>query len=110
MKSSELRIGNYVNDEFGDTRKIISLNKESLEFEFQVVDLYGNIKPIPLTKDWLVKFGFTHFDTGMMSINKRFIIFSSDMTHYLTGVKIKYVHQLQNLYYALRETELILNK
>lgn len=71
--------------------------------------------PIPLTKEWLINFGFesVNFDHGFMlngfcvmlsevrvTINYRFLLSS----HYWD--KGLMVHQLQNLYFALMGWEL----
>ena len=48
IKANELRIGNLVYDNLGGTLKIKGISLES--------DL-SHIKPIPLTEEWLLKFG-----------------------------------------------------
>jgi len=87
------------------------------------------ILPIPLDEEWLLKFGMEYYD-GFS--NQRFIRLnkhefdSSKLTYSHTenllrfnngedkGTSlipyVKYVHQLQNLYYALTGEELIINE
>lgn len=82
----------------------------------------GDYQPIPLTEEWLMKFGY-FADNGNKEIG---LMYSLD-DDYSYGVfiekrkyyfnfqtpdkqfihkKIKYVHQLQNLYFALTNKEL----
>lgn len=79
--------------------------------------------PIPLTEEWLVKFGFkkritkvrsgasvTTYDNGTvydlkLAENNLGFDFRYDS---IEIVELKYVHQLQNLYFALTKTELTL--
>jgi len=73
-----------------------------------------NIEPIPLTEEWLLKFGFEikqgRFGNeywgkiNLYTSSDKKIVFCFD--GYLKG--IKYVHQLQNLYFALTGNELTL--
>ena len=102
MKASELRIGNYVY--FEDTL---------LKFDFESGWNFYYIKPIPLTEEWLLKFGFKK------NLNSNDIIYyilagecllEYNLTHNFADIDlfidIKYVHQLQNLYFALTNEEL----
>jgi hypothetical protein len=130
MKANEIRLGNYYNDN-GEIKKI-SPN--------DIVELWEAdrtwIKPIPLTEEWLLKFGFITMDAEVdfMEYAKefeedsfRFSLYNdgglneaNDYPFYITTTgqmkgweteyktEIKYVHQLQNLYFALTNEELIL--
>jgi hypothetical protein len=110
MKASELRIGNYVN-----IHNVIT--------SIDVADFHFNssfIKPIPITVEWLLKLGFEYY-----SFDKNYVIKNKD--GYCNSIKnndgewcynndisdanysireLKYIHQLQNLYFALNEEEL----
>ena len=83
-----------------------------------------NIEPIPLTGKWIKKLGFTKIRKGVWckeyggwyyqiekhpSFPEGYILFI-DVTGVSAppSVKIKYVHELQNLYYALTGEELII--
>jgi hypothetical protein len=103
MKASELRIGNYVNDSIG----------------LITIGLNGNIKfadayhPIPLTEEWLMKFGFeyTKIDLGFNQYRNKILELSITPNGYeifftYKWINIKYVHSLQNLYFALTNEEL----
>ena len=117
MKPEELRIGNYFKwmDIASMGRGIDKINCG------QEIDHYLNLKePIPLTSEWLEKFGFKE------ETNSEFVKFwsgngitdfiyheyyhknndlfrlSSDKYH----IHLDYVHSLQNLYFCLKEKEL----
>ena len=75
--------------------------------------------PIPITDEWLLKLGFTkpndcwyHFIDFNDDFDSFKISFSDDLkTYFLVGYlskHIQYVHQLQNLYFALTGKELTL--
>jgi len=104
MNEKELRIGNFVkvaNEETG-------LSKDLLVFALE--DGIECFSPIPLTEGWLTKLGFVKrysdlYECGKFILNNEFIMLDIDLT-----VKLEYVHQLQNLYFALTEEELVLTK
>lgn len=140
MKAEELRIGNYVqsNSKFfkGDTLRITELKDDHDEKKIQAWCIapgnraYGSsnehLEPIPLTEEWLIKFGFEKskddpcpYDDGEFTLkSKRFTVFKKHpITHNsvhgwfinnqnFSEINLKYVHQLQNLYFALTGTEL----
>ncbi len=55
MKANELRIGNWV--EITQPKKGIYTTVEQSTFS---TNIENNFKPIPLTEEWLLKFGFTN--------------------------------------------------
>ena len=116
MKANELRIGNWVNNNEEDyqitSATILQLERGD-----------STAKPIPLTEEWLIKFGFKKDDTGVDVFDqdyfewyqKEFPIIgmlsqSNDKSYIFDEntdtLKIYYVHQLQNLYFALTNEEL----
>lgn len=110
MKASELRIGNLV---YG--YKTV-WDVDSTDFcNIGVIETY---KPIPLTEEWLLKFGFElqpkkndlnswyYIEKGKFSMNNARGFWSHSPIYLEDVVEIKYVHQLQNLYYALTGEEL----
>ncbi len=129
MEAKELRIGNFVKevvykDEcmaagYNPIKEVDRISDNGITFTdcyFQVIDL---IEPIPLTEEWLVKFGFEDndytFDKGDFQISWGLRIVSSGVrsSFYLDGyipesfkIKIEHIHQLQNLYFALTGEEL----
>jgi len=101
MNTRDIRLGNLVN--FQGLNIEIGFSDISLMQDDNVGSSY---KPIPLTEEWLVKFGFEVLGDSMYAIDDRFIIHFPDMVHYKTNVKIKYIHDLQNLFFALNRKEL----
>ena len=120
MKAEELRIGNYVNEKHYGLRRVVCIdNREGYDNVYR--DAYGDatggfIRPIPLTEEWLLKFGLLNlndysFDGGCLYIdllNKCIGVAGEEavtcgMIYY---AKCEYVHQLQNLYFALTGKEL----
>ena len=114
VKSKDLRIGNFVYLFYDENENEQSI----LKFEFDSGWNFDYIKPIPLTEEWLLKFGFKKGfnDTDMrvqvtkdcsMSIwtcdEKDNCIIGDDLV-----LTIQYVHQLQNLYFVLTGEELII--
>jgi len=111
LDSSELRIGNLVLDSTKNTTKIESIIPEHNRVR------YG----IKLTEHWLERFGFEKEAGSFMGLqicnSWTFIYWSEyhglELSVNEYGVKftnIKYVHQLQNLFYSLTGKELELTK
>jgi hypothetical protein len=126
MKANELRIGNLVNSQRGISRIVEISNTEISYVHFQIPDeeigLWedGKVEPIPLTADWLLKFGFEKEKYPDCFVYDNFVVFVNTGTvigmpigklYVSTGlvsytVPLEYVHQLQNLYFALTGKEL----
>lgn len=128
MEAKELRKGNIVQNDVLDIFKKGFINIEARHiFEIAVKESaqgYDNyvdfFKPIPLTEEWLFKFGFqkdlnwkisldNFYFLELMRIGEEYSAFhekkpSEEYAHKL--VRVKYVHQLQNLYFALTGEEL----
>ena len=108
MKASELRIGNYYN-QFGNTEKVCHVVIKNLT---EAPDGQLWCKPIPLTEEWLLRMGVEvyEFDNGepnQYRLKSRLIVIrENSFCDYGSNVKIKYVHSLQNLYFALTNQEL----
>jgi len=118
MKANELRFGNLIRHTHCEILtsilkgKIIEVNfSNDPEYVCNVrPELY---EPIPLTEEWLLKFGF--IDTGSYYLKGAFSIAKMPWTNGKIGLyayamdysmELKYVHQLQNLYFALTGEEL----
>jgi hypothetical protein len=117
MKANELRIGNWFN-EFGIPKQVTP----NLILKLYQIEIAGkvaiDISPIPLTPEILVKAGFENkssttdyiFEYGNFIIGgtrKRLFpsVWGEDgLQDY--GNLIEYVHELQNLYFALTGKEL----
>jgi hypothetical protein len=125
IQANELRIGNLVCYD-GRVFEIDTIAKEfptlnTTEFGIGVVG-WNDIEPIIITEEWLLKFGFieinrSNFRISFDHIQTRFIGYDfcekekefngfRYYGHYLHN--INHIHQLQNLYFALTQTELTL--
>lgn len=110
MRNNELRIGNYVLDNLGGILKIKGIDTNS--------DL-SHIKPLPITEIRLKKLGLEKIMSWTYKIN---LNGKHYLTYYLgeksvsigydsySNIDCKYVHQLQNLYFALTNKELTYNE
>lgn len=104
MKASEFRLGNFILKN-GQVLKVnIARLKEIMEDGLNKKEY----EPIPLTEEWLLKFGFYHYSGAIYSKNHYYLVLEGFNFMYGQTVltKIKYVHQLQNLYFALTGEEL----
>lgn len=120
MKANELRIDNWVYNK--TTKKEMQVYPMMIPQLAQIND-ENNIEPIKLTKEWLFKFGFVEagdevlMDLGNWTNSMLWFNQNSGQLRlvesngkYLTHDNLKYVHQLQNLYFALKGKELILER
>ena len=124
MKANELRIGNCVKtkinglgivEAISGTKILYSRNYDSLDIEY--------FEPIPLTEKWYLDSGFKKDSYGNfnISINKDFLLLETmrvgdewcvfivkknNTEECCSLYRIKYVHQLQNLYFSLTNKEL----
>jgi hypothetical protein len=131
MKAKDLRIGNLVNTPVGAV-KVSKIEENDFFFKYgfrswRASKMIYQIKPIPLTEEWLLKFGFStkvdpenvHYKKEVNNeFNEHFVINKkvayhvfyiqhkdcNDVNNFTT--QIKYVNQLQNLYFALTGEEL----
>jgi len=131
MKANALRIGNFVWDNYSGEMIVHNINAE-----YHCIDLIKqnglpsgrydieSIEPIPLTEEWLVRFGFTKCNNTKVS-DSFYLIYVGGSEFYINpdnGVVwihrnkniinnpclIVFVHSLQNLYFALTGEELTL--
>lgn len=120
IKANELRIGNWVE------MKTVLIGSKWEAIESELINMndmgsgngtYASYKPIPLTEEWLIKFGFDveinvdngdwYFKQSKVDVSFGLIKDDNGSWELYTGSrKIKYVHQLQNLYFALTGEEL----
>ena len=131
MKVNELRIGNLIEyriqDDLDDRKDWWEVSKiDATDLCILESNIDYDFRPIPLTEEWLLKFGFNkEYQKGYIGIdvcNSDFVLteplkMGEWQTNYTfqfeTGSvpkfkEIKYVHQLQNIYFALTGEELIL--
>lgn len=126
LSAGELRIGNYIFDWNNEYCNVYELHRDKLSSTingYKVDNTFiRQFKPIPLTEEWLLKFGFVNIDDEIdfseFMFNK-FSIYGSGFDcqnpfYYepqsnCNTIEVKYVHQLQNLYWCLTGEELKLN-
>jgi hypothetical protein len=117
MKANELRIGNWLQRLDG------SFFQLSL-YDFQVINELierWHPSPINITEEWLLKFGFKKREDGdfdLFDFSEVDIVITNpnnsnvwkcDGVCFSVGC-LEYVHQLQNLYFALTGEELIIKQ
>ncbi len=113
MRVEELRVNNWVSV-FKDTKyqvQAIAYNTVMLKYNDEQL-LYPSIDqihPIPLTEEWLLKFGFKLYEDFwikdyFISLHKDGSVYESDDLPIC--INLQQVHQLQNLYFALTGVEL----
>jgi hypothetical protein len=98
MKATELRIGNYVKDPYSKEIRLVSVEKDA-----------SMLRPIPLTEEWLLKFGFKKLDKYTFTLNSWFIY--RRKRGFVTGskrreIKLNSIHELQNWWFANTKKEL----
>jgi hypothetical protein len=118
MDARELRIGNYLMQ-----GEVVSINLDRVFTQHEGI-MYTALTPeefipIPLSEDWLFKFGFEkaerNYYTKQFNSDQRIMIKmheershvmlrSDDLSLGIYG--LDYVHKLQNLYFALTGEEL----
>ena len=124
MKANELRIGNYYY-EFMIPKIVDALMFVKLSQIEHANKIAIDVSPIPLTEEWLLKFGFELKDKVNMGFIKQINYphmknyLYANSKHYTTALwdesnqiefftsPCQYIHQLQNLYFALTGGELI---
>ena len=124
MRVNELRLGNYVDfDGLSFTIKCISNNFiEADRGRGKVRFSINDLKPIPITEQWLLRLGFekekeqdkllaTYFYhknniSRVEFSDKHGNLYWHDNYSSIYHKEIKYVHQLQNIYFALIGEEL----
>lgn len=136
IKPNELRIGNWVDIPDDGQSTIIALDVSEASYKFIADEhgtgnsnyprLYEELKPIPLTDEWFLKFGFELWESdeyskridelgclniGRLKLTYQLVDLSSDLSangYRSYDNRIEYVHQLQNLYFALTGEELVI--
>ncbi len=124
MKTTELRIGNYIIFEnevceistIGKNKVGVSQKTDKGFFVETLTDI-DEIEPIHLTEEWLLKFGFK------ANNNSIFTTYHKGGTSILIGIEdvlkfkfedyitvVKHIHELQNIYFTLTNEELTLKQ
>lgn len=129
----EIRIGNYVsyNNQtcyvFVIAEDVCQIRGEKISFISGSIIKYKHIAPIELNEDWLLKFGFEKKQIREELKNKlgdyafslsgvSFFTLIQDSDGFMLSkfetyiITVKYVHQLQNLFFALTGEELTIKE
>ena len=119
MQSKSLRIGNLLQDSEGKICKVRALSTE----EGNEIEAYGShataglpLSYIPITESWLTKLGFK-LEFG--NTRGSFVLYDGDsigicktnfgysvVAEYETLTNVKFIHQIQNIYFFLKGIEL----
>lgn len=125
MNQKDLRLSNLVKDHLGRTLQVTGLKDDNVYLALSNGEnIRYNIKtiqPISITEEWLLKFGFTYngwdYDLNGFTFhaqgkdddgsfyNTEFYILRKEIKT-LISFRVQYIHQLQNIYFALTEREL----
>lgn len=121
MTPNELRLGNIIDIKFDDGKEgywswsYVKVN------DLVSMEVFPDIyRPIPLTKEWIYKLNLSRIgfnddgDIYCNNGNRDDIWIQEDNNKFFIqeykDYKIEYVHQLQNLYFALTGIELCLSQ
>jgi hypothetical protein len=103
MKPNELRIGNSIN--YHGEEIIVR------PYTFTDIEVDAGYEPIPLTEEWLLKFGFEKYEFDHKENQYRYqvrliVIRDGKFVDYGSSVLLEHIHQLQNFFFALTGEEL----
>jgi hypothetical protein len=143
MKANELRLGNHIQMNIGGE---IITTKVRVQTLITMLLNETEYQPIPLTEEWLLKFGFEHLENKSEHFNEQIFLKDVEDNGNIKTITVKilssgyqpvtkyevlltneyrwgeqlvgrvywkddlYVHQLQNLYFALTGEELTLKE
>ena len=121
IKANELRSGNLVQGKSLSIPRLQIINDgvtRITAYGIHVIESeqYTNYKPIPLTEEWLIKCGFKFQNILKKAYQRNLYLYKGfgiyevkPKEFFYKEIQIKYVHQLQNLYFALTGDELEIN-
>jgi hypothetical protein len=129
MKNTEYRIGNIISDNNASDSFFAEIKKLDYSrcYYGQFHSAYSDLKPVPITAEWLDMFAqhgqVVHNDNGLIAeywYRKLQIKYSKTTKKCIAGIvfenhpvflrTLEYVHELQNLFFALTGEELELKK
>ena len=118
LESRQLRIGNLLLGR-GAVSQVLEVYENHIKTEKENKIPMRIVQGVPLTEEWLLRFGFEKMDRnskqGVLSTyqkkgNKFHVTNSGHVVYGFKHLHINYVHQLQNLIFALTGEELTLKK
>lgn len=135
VKANELRIGNLVYLDLKEQylKTIVELKHYMASVKYIRTDTgephqsmvdYERLEPIPLTQEWLLKFGFCRYGNSQnkflskrvngLRLIIRMDMFDSNRFFFVMNqnwiIDIKSVHHLQNLFFSLTGKELVFSE
>lgn len=130
MDANQLRIGNLTRDKLNKTTYEINVRSLLYIIECEEASKEISIEPIPMDEKWLLKFGFDNINLKYHGNDEIIGLYLENIDSYLTFdnnewrleqdddwrdggnhhdlPNIEFVHQFQNLYFALTGKELTL--
>lgn len=119
IKAEELRIGNYVS--LVDSNSIVPIRGVDIA---AIESGTLNVDPIFITNEYMERFGFIieenedveEDENGVLDLAYKFYIgkkliitsFNGEFSFFDEEIDFSYVHELQNIFFALKKEELIL--
>ena len=131
IRANELMINNWILDHEAESEvsiywQVEEITEDGIKFrEGSCWTKSDYIQPIPLTEEWLIKFGFEKYRNCFLSYQKiyeksyiHFRIFNKSTISFVIKNRsgkdeyklIESVHQLQNLYFALTGEQLTIKE
>jgi hypothetical protein len=121
MNTSELRIGNTVQHKTNkEVVNVIHVLENHIGYHNKLLSmkcidaLASNFEPIHLTEEYILRFGFEWKNNGLRNKNICIRQFGGAYCLFLSNEslsfekRLEFVHQLQNLYFAVVGEELVL--
>lgn len=111
MQSKDLRIGNIV---IGNSRG--GYHYVDLPILKYLDENKSGYSPCKVCREWLIAFGFKHAGIDKKTNCPKYkfknltLVESNSLNYYYNNRQLRYVHEMQNLYFALNGEELELVK
>lgn len=116
IQANELRIGNWIQDEYGkywQVQELCQLKGDELTLNNSVGATYRSMSGIPLTPEILEKCGFEYdkhtYSLGSFWLSEgehgNWVVWLHGLSNGVTTT-VQYVHELQNLFYCIKSSEL----
>lgn len=109
IQATDLRVGNKVHYDTGESIEVHTIDWNDIKMAELNNRMFNiNHKPIPITEDILLKCGFVRINSGWFRLGNLAIniSFDTEWGGNWMGIRLKYLHELQNLYWCLCKKEL----